>query len=69
MLDDPTPFETFEEAAHIYRNCRAQGYVIASPHDCLIAATAILHKIPLLQRDRDFERIAEVAPLELLRNS
>ena len=65
MLDDPTPFE---EAAHIYRNSRAQGYIIASAHDCLIAATAILNKVPLLQRDRDFEQIAELAPLELLRN-
>jgi hypothetical protein len=68
MLDDPTPFETFEEAARIYRNCRDDGYVIASAHDCLIAACAILNKVPLLQRDRDFEKITEVAPLEILKN-
>ncbi len=68
IIDDPTPFETFEEAAHIYRNCRDDGYVVASPFDCLIAATAILNKTPLLQRDRDFEKIAEKAPLEMLRN-
>ena len=68
MIDDPTPFETFEEAAHIYRNCRDDGYVITSPFDCLIAATAILRRVPLLQRDKDFEKIAELAPLEMLRN-
>jgi predicted nucleic acid-binding protein len=68
MLDDPTPFASFEEAAHIYRNCRDDGYVIASPFDCLIAACAILNKVPLLQRDRDFEKIADMAPLEMLRN-
>lgn len=68
MLDDPMPLEAFERAAQIFRDCRDDGYVIASPYDCLIAACAIRHRIPLLQRDRDFEKIAEVAPLDLLRN-
>src|SRR5687767_11688496 len=31
MLDDPMPLETFEQAAQIYRDCRDDGYVIASP--------------------------------------
>lgn len=66
MLDDPTPLEAFEEAAHIYRLCRDGGYVIASAHDCLIAACAIRHRVPLLQRDQDFERIAAVTKLTLL---
>ncbi len=68
MLDDPMPLETFEEAAQIFRFCRDDGYVIASPYDCLIAACAIRNGVPLLQRDRDFEKIADMAPLELLRN-
>jgi predicted nucleic acid-binding protein len=68
MLDDPMPLETFEEAAQIFRNCRDDGYVIASPYDCLIASCAIRNGVPLLQRDRDFEKIAQMAPLELLRN-
>ena len=68
MLDDPMPLEVFEEAAQIFRQCRADGYTIASSHDCLIAACALRHRVPLLQRDRDFEKIAEVVPLELLRN-
>ena len=68
MLDDPMPLETFEEAAQIFRDCRNDGYVIASPFDCLIASCAIRNGVPLLQRDRDFEKIAELAPLELLRN-
>ncbi len=67
MLDDPMPLETFESAAEIYRACRADGYELASPFDCLIAACAIRNRAPLLQRDGDFEKIAEVAPLELLR--
>ena len=68
MLDDPTPLEAFEEAAHIYRLCRDGGYIIASAHDCLIAACAIRHRVPLLQRDQDFERIAAVTKLTLLPN-
>jgi predicted nucleic acid-binding protein len=68
ILDDPTPLDVFEHAAEIYRRCRADGYLIASSHDCLIAATAIRHHVPLLQRDNDFEKIAEIAPLTLLPN-
>lgn len=68
MLDDPMPLARFEYAAEIYRRCRESGHVVGSSHDCLIAACAIENKVPLLQRDYDFERIAEVAPLELLRN-
>ena len=68
MLDDPVPLERFERAAEIYRRCREDGYTITSSYDCLIAACAIENRIPLLQRDRDFEKIAEHAPLELLRN-
>lgn len=68
MLDDPMPFETFEEAAQIYRQLRLDGYTVASSYDCLIAACAIRNNVPLLQRDYDFEKIAEIAPLELLRN-
>ena len=68
MLDDPMPLERFEYAAEIYRRCREDGYVVASSFDCLIAACAIENRVPLLQRDRDFEKIADMAPLELLRN-
>lgn len=68
MIDDPMPLETFEEAAQIYRRCLWKGHTVASPFDCLIAACAIRHKLPLLQRDRDFELIAEVAPLKLAAN-
>ena len=68
MLDDPLPLARFEYAAEIYRRCRETGYVIASSHDCLIAACAIEARVPLLQRDHDFEVMADVAPLELLRN-
>jgi predicted nucleic acid-binding protein len=68
MLDDPMPLATFEDAAHIYRMCLSGGHEILSPYDCLIASCAIRNNVPLLQRDRDFEKIAEVAPLDLMPN-
>jgi len=68
MLDDPMPLARFEYAAEIYRRCRETGYMVASSHDCLIAACAIEAHVPLLQRDHDFEVMADVVPLELLRN-
>jgi predicted nucleic acid-binding protein len=68
MIDDPVPLETFEEAAQIHRHCLEDGYRIASSFDCLIASCAIRNKAKLLQRDHDFEKIAEVAPLELIPN-
>ena len=33
--------------------------------DCLIAAVAIAHGLPVLHRDRDFDKLAAVAPLAL----
>lgn len=69
MLDDPMPLDRFEEAAHIYRRCAWKGYTITSAFDCLIVACAIRNNVPLLQRDYDFERIAEIAPLKLLPNT
>ena len=33
--------------------------------DCLIAVVAIAHGLPVLHRDRDFDKLAAVAPLAL----
>jgi predicted nucleic acid-binding protein len=57
MLDAPTPLQRFEEAAGLYLQCRRAG-VSPSTADCLIAASAIAHGIPLLHRDSDFDFIA-----------
>jgi predicted nucleic acid-binding protein len=65
MLESPMSLAVFEEAAQLYRACRAAGYTIRSPHDCLIAVCAIRNNVPLLQADHDFEHIARVSPLRL----
>jgi predicted nucleic acid-binding protein len=60
---------THARAGALYARCRWGGITPRSPHDCLIAQTAIEFRVPLLHDDRDFERIAEVVPeLKLLRS-
>lgn len=66
MLDAPLPFERFEYAVQIYRDCRDAGITPRSGVDCLIAAIAIAYDVPLLHDDRDFEHIKRVAPLKTL---
>jgi len=67
VLDEATPFERFEEAAKLFLACRDGGISPRSSVDCLVAATAIAHGIPLLHDDRDFEHIKRVLPLRTLR--
>ena len=54
-------------AADLYRAARARGRTIRSSVDCVIAACAVAHDVPLLQRDKDFLAIAEVSRLRLVR--
>jgi predicted nucleic acid-binding protein len=57
MLDSPTPFSRFEDAAKLYFRCRKGGFT-ASAMDCLIASCAIANRVPLLHQDSDFDFIA-----------
>lgn len=54
--------DTYAAAAELYARCRWRGVTPRSPHDCLIAQTAIEHGVRLLHDDRDFEAIARVEP-------
>ena len=63
-LSDPLPLDTFLEAAQIYRQGRKKGYTIRSSADCLIAAVAIEHRVPVWHRNRDFTSIAKYTTLE-----
>lgn len=69
VLDDPTPFARFEEAADLYLRCRDAGVTIRSSIDCLVAATALVHDVPILHDDRDFEHIRRVVPLKTVTRS
>jgi predicted nucleic acid-binding protein len=64
VLSDPLPLSTFLAAADIYRQGRRKGYTIRSSVDCLVAAIALEHKVPVWHRDRDFAAIASFTALE-----
>ncbi len=63
----PTEPVDYEEASAIYRACRGQGETVRKLIDCLIAAVAIRHAVPLLHADTDFEVIARHTQLQLER--
>ncbi len=58
----PVTLDTHLMAGELYARCRWRGVTIRSPHDCLIAASAVEHGVPLLTLDRDFLAIAQVEP-------
>ena len=57
---------TFKKAAEIYRTLRRKGVTIRNAVDCMIAAVAIEHDIPLLHHDRDFSPIAQYCGLKVM---
>ena len=62
----PDSLGDFQGAARVYRVCRRAGFTIRSTVDCLVAATALENRRPLLARNRDFEVIARHTGLELV---
>jgi len=55
---------TWPEAARIYFELRRKGVTTNSPVDCCIAQIALEYGSFLLHRDKDFEKIARIRPLE-----
>lgn len=66
-VSDPIPMALFLAAAEIYRHGRRRGITIRSSVDCLMAAIAIDHGVPVWHRDRDFTAIARYTALEAVR--
>lgn len=63
---EPRGFETYREAAAIYRAARAQGISLTTI-DTLIATIALEHGASVFTLDQDFSRIARITRLELYR--
>jgi hypothetical protein len=57
----------YEQAAGIYRTCRAAGTTPRSAIDCLIAQLCLRHGYELMTRDRDFDAIGRHFPLKRIR--
>jgi predicted nucleic acid-binding protein len=66
IVDSPMEESLFLEAANLYRAGRRRGLTIRSSVDCLIAACALRHDLPILHADRDYELLAEVSPLKTI---
>ena len=62
LVPEPTPSD-YEQAAAIYRTCRARGFTIRSAIDCLIARLCLRDGYELLAKDRDFDAIGTAFPL------
>jgi hypothetical protein len=59
------PVVDFEEAARLYRRCRAVGVTPRGLVDCLIASVAFRHGAEVLAHDVDLARVAVICELEL----
>lgn len=60
MLIGHDAVATHAATAELYARCRWNGVTPRSPHDCLIAVTAVEHVVALLHDDEDYRRLAEV---------
>ena len=67
LLVSQDPVSTHLAAARIYFDCRRKGLTIRSSMDCFIAQLVLEEDGTLLHDDDDFESIAQVRPLKLLR--
>ena len=61
---EPRGFETYREAAAIYRIARRKGIALTTI-DTLIAAIALEHRVSVFTLDQDFSRIARITQLAL----
>lgn len=59
----PLSAEDYEAAASLYRTCRQGGDTVRKLVDCLIAAAAIRHDVPVLHRNADFDALARHSSL------
>lgn len=66
-VGDPLSRTYFIEAAALYRLARKKGLTIRSATDALIAAIAIRHEATVWHNDRDYDALAKISPLRVLR--
>jgi hypothetical protein len=65
LLRQQSPVDA-EHAAALYRACRRAGETPRSLNDCLVAAVALRHGVPVLHRDRDFTVLAAHTDLRMV---
>lgn len=67
IVESPLAEGVFLEAADLYRTARRLGITVRSGVDCLIATCALRNDLTVLHRDRDFDALASVVPLQVRR--
>jgi len=67
VVESPIAGPVFDQAVDLYRAARRAGLTVRSGVDCLIAACALRHRLEVLHRDRDYEVLARVSPLQARR--
>lgn len=65
LLRQQSPVDA-EHAAALYRACRRAGETPRSLNDCLVAAVALRHGVPVLHRDHDFTVLAAHTDLQVV---
>ena len=68
-IESPMPEGTCLEAVALYRSARKAGLTIRSSTDCLSAACAIRHHLPVAHIDRDYDHLAKISALQARRIS
>jgi predicted nucleic acid-binding protein len=63
IVESPLSSGVFDQAIDLYRRARRSGITVRSGVDCLIAACALRHGLPVLHHDRDFDALGRVSPL------
>ena len=61
---EPRGYSTYREASAISRLARSKGLSLTTI-DSLIASIALEHRASLFSLDKDFSRIARIAPLRM----
>ncbi len=65
LLRQQSPVDA-EHAAALYRACRRADETPRSLNDCLVAAVALRHGVPVLHRDHDFTVLAAHTDLRVV---
>jgi predicted nucleic acid-binding protein len=63
-VDSPLPASAVDAAVDLYRRARRAGITVRSSVDCLIAACASRHHLTVIHRDRDYPKLAALAPFD-----
>ena len=64
IVESPLGAGLIDDAVDLYRRARRAGVTVRSSVDCVIAACALRHNLPVLHVDRDFTNLARVSHLE-----